>query len=62
LLQETVVREHFNNAIATVGRLQGPLELSINLKLFPSYETFLGIVTTMVQQYVKFTTVAVEMP
>ncbi|KAF9517460.1 hypothetical protein BS47DRAFT_1371333 [Hydnum rufescens UP504] len=41
------------------GFVQG-YTLTGRTALFPSYEAFLGIVTTMVQQYAKFNKVAVE--
>ncbi|KAF8331506.1 phosphoketolase [Cantharellus anzutake] len=41
------------------GFLQG-YSLTGRTGLFPSYEAFLGIVTTMVQQYAKFAKIAVE--
>jgi len=43
------------------GFLQG-YTLTGRTGLFPSYEAFLGIVTTMVQQYAKFNKMAVETP
>ena len=43
------------------GFLQG-YTLTGRTGLFPSYEAFLGIVTTMVQQYAKFNKIAVEVP
>jgi hypothetical protein len=48
-------------SLALQGFLQG-YTLTGRTGLFPSYEAFLGIVTTMVQQYSKFNKIAVGVP